>query len=298
VRTFALTLGILVVGLALLYLMGRLMIARVETADSPPRIPLDGAHFIETRSGRVHYLDTGQGPAILLMHGSGRSIADWQEGLVQRLARHHRVIAYDYYGNGFSQRSAAFTYGYDLWVREGIDLLDALHVKHVTAVGQSVGGALACIMAVDYPARVDHVVTIGTGMAIEPQQFALALPGVGEIAFARMSSFGELYSPRHRAALEASFRIKGTRAAILQYVRRQMTVDGARLVFGNVFEGVPVSVLHLSGSRDSHISPDAARALAKRTHGKFVLVDGVGHNVHIEAPDRTAREIEDFLMAR
>jgi pimeloyl-ACP methyl ester carboxylesterase len=163
-------------------------------------------------------------------------------------------------------------------------------------VGQSVGGALACIMAVDYPPRVDHVVTIGTGMAIEPQQFALVVPGVGEIAFARMSSFGELYSRRHRTALEASFRIKGTWAAILQYVPRQMTIDGARLVFGNVFESVPV--LHLSGSRDAHISPDAARALAKRTHGKFVLVEGVGHNVHIEAPDRTAHEIEDFLSAR
>lgn len=297
-KTFALTLGVLAAALLLLYGAGRLMIARAETADAPPRTPLDGAHFIQTRSGRVHYLDTGKGPVILLLHGSGRSIADWQEGLVERLARHHRVIAYDYYGNGFSERNPAFTYGYDLWVTQAVDLLDALHVDHVTVVGQSVGGALACILAVDHPSRVDHVVTIGTGMAIEPQQFALVVPGIGEIAFARMTSFGELYSQRHRAALEASFKIKGTRAAILQYVRRQMTVDGARLAFGSVFENVKVPVLHLSGSRDTHISPDTARALADRTHGKFVLVEGVGHNVHIEAPDATAQAIESFLSGR
>jgi pimeloyl-ACP methyl ester carboxylesterase len=280
--------------LGTLYAAGRIMIARVETVDASTLAPLPGAEFIQTRSGRVHCLDVGEGPPVLLMHGSGRSIVDWQQGVVQGLSRQHRVIAFDYYGNGFSERSPAFTYGYDLWVQEAVDLLDALDVKHVTVVGQSVGGALACILAADHPTRVDHVVTIGTGMAIEPQQFLLAVPGVGEVLFANVSSFGETYSDDHRKALEASFKVKGTRAALLQYIRRQMTIDGLRLLFG-VFEDIDVPVLHISGSRDNHISAEAARALARRTHGTFVLVEGVGHNVHIEAPGRTVQEIEKFL---
>lgn len=287
-------LGVLAAILGTAYATGRVMIARVETVESSALNPLPGAKFIQTRSGRVHYLDAGQGPPILLMHGSGRSIADWQQGVVQGLARHHRVIAYDYYGNGFSERNSSFTYGYDLWVQEAIDLLDALHVDHVTAVGQSVGGGLACILAAGHPSRVDHVVTIGTGLVIEPQQFLPAIPGVGEIMFANLKSFGETYSGEHRQALEASFRVKGTRGALLEYIRRQMTIDGIPLLFG-VFEDVKVPVLHIHGSRDIHIAPGAGRALARRTHGKFVLVGGVGHNVHIEAPERTVLEIEKFL---
>jgi len=133
--------------------------------------PAEGAKFITTTLGRVHYIDGGEGPPILLMHGSGRSIADWQEGTIERLALHHRVIAFDYFGNGFSERTASYTYGYDLWVNEAVALLSALKIEHVTVIGHSVGGALACILAADHPELADHVVTIGTGMTIEPQQF-------------------------------------------------------------------------------------------------------------------------------
>lgn len=280
--------------LGALYVVGVQMTAAVETVEWRDVEPAPGARFITTQTGRIHYVDVGQGPAILLMHGSGRSIADWQEGAIERLSAHHRVIAFDYFGNGFSERSGTFTYGYDLWVNEAVELLRALNIPHVTVIGHSVGGALACILAADHPDLVDHVVTIGTGMTIEPQQFLPLIPGVGEIMFASAKNFGDTYSQRHRVALETAYTVKGTRAAVLQYIRRQLTVDGLRLVWGT-FEDVKVPVLHLSGSRDVNIAPAIARDLAKRTHGKFVSIEGATHMVPIDAPDRLAEEVEKFL---
>lgn len=276
------------------YFVGVEMTARVETIDWRDLKPAPGAKFVTSKTGRIHYLDAGEGPAILLMHGSGRSIADWQEGAIERLSAYHRVIAFDYFGNGRSERNAAFTYGYDLWVNEAVELLDALRIPHVTVIGHSVGGALACVLAADHAELVDHVVTIGTGMTIEPQQFLPLIPGIGEILMANVQTFGDTYSDQHRLALETAYQVKGTRAAVLAYIRRQLTVDGLRLVRGT-FEDITVPVLHISGSRDSNIAPSIARDLAKRTHGKFVSIEGATHMVQIDAPGRLAEEVEKFL---
>jgi len=287
-----------VIGLSIvlgaMYILGAAMIAQRETMDWRDLPPTPGAQFITTNLGRIHYIDVGEGSPVLLMHGSGRSIADWQEGAIERLATRHRVIAFDYFGNGFSERNSSFVYGYDLWVSEAVELLRALGVPHVTVIGHSVGGALACILAADHPDLIDHVVTIGTGMTIEPQQFLPLVPGVGEMMLANATVFGPVYPGKHRAALEAAYKVKGTRAAVLQYIRRQLTVDGFRLVWG-VFEDIKAPVLHLSGSRDANIAPAVARDLAKRTKGEFVSIEGATHMVPIEAPDRLAEEVERFL---
>lgn len=280
--------------LVVLSWVGAARIREVEPMGYSSLSPLPGARFVNTRSGRVHVLDVGEGPVVVLLHGSGRGLIDWQQGVVGRLARRHRVIALDFYGSGHSERNPRFTYGYDLWAQEIIDVMDALGVPRASVVGHSVGGALACIMASRFPERVERVVTIGTGMEIEPQQFLLVLPGIGELAFADLDVYGAVHSPEHRAALETAFKVQGTRAAMLQYMRRQMTIDGASLLFG-VFEDIDAPVLHLSGSRDANISPRAARALAARTGGAFESIEGAHHDVHIEEPEQVAEAIESFL---
>lgn len=283
--------------LAVLTWVGAAKIRDVEPLSFSDLSPLPGARFIDTRSGRVHVLDVGEGPVVVLLHGSGRGLIDWQQGVIERLARTHRVIAFDFYGSGYSERNSRFTYGYDLWVQEIIDVMDALGVSRASFVGHSVGGALACVMASRFPERVERVVTIGTGMEIEPQQFILVLPGIGEMVFADLDVYGAVHSPEHRAALETAFKVEGTRAAMLQYMRRQMTIDGASLLFG-VFEDINAPILHLSGSRDANISPRAARALSLRTGGAFESIEGAGHDAHIEMPDPVASAIDSFLRAQ
>ena len=51
----------------------------------------------------------------------------------------------------------------------------------------------------EFMERVDAVVTIGTGMAIAPEQIPLLVPGLGEILLGRMDVLGDTFSERHRA---------------------------------------------------------------------------------------------------
>jgi len=281
--------------LGALNVLGRRAIGRVETVDWSDIAPAEGGRFVATRSGCVHCVEMGEGPAVLLFHGSGRSVADWQEGFMQALSRNRRVIAFDYYGCGGSERNAKFTYGYGLWIRQAIDLLDALGIGQVSLVGHSVGGALALMVAHAHPDRVDHVVTIGTGIAVEPAQFLPVIPGFGEILMSRATMFGPAVSRQNGEALEAAFKIRGTRAALLMYIRRQLTVDGLSVVARRVFQSVRAPNLHISGSEDRNISVQAAGRLARLTGSELVVIPGATHMAHTEKPEQLADEVECFL---
>lgn len=292
----SLKVGFLVIAvvMAMTFVFGRVLMMRAETRAVAGEPLGPDAAFIRIPLGRVHYLDRGEGPVILLLHGSGRSIADWQEGLAERLSRSHRVIAIDYFGNGLSDRNHGLSYGYDLWVEEAVEVLDALGVARVTVVGHSVGGVIATLFSLHHPDRAERLVTIGTGTAIDPMQVLPLVPGLGEVILGRSVVYSETFSSTHAARLAQAWRISGTRAAFLTYLRRQYTIDGVQLLTG-VYDRVSLPALHIHGTRDASIPVAAGRAMAAKTGGRFVEVEGAGHNVHIDAPDALAHEISRFI---
>ncbi len=265
-------------------------VIRAEAPSDP------GTRFVSTRSGRVHVLDAGEGDdVILLLHGTGRSVADWQEGLAGRLAQKHRVVGIDYYGHGLSDRAHAHRYGIALWAEQAVDVLDALGIERVTVVGHSVGGCVAAIFTADHPDRADRAVFIGHGIAMDPIQAVPLVPGFGEIRMARTAVFSDVFSPEHERRLTSAYAIRGTRAALLTFLRRQYTIDGLRLVTGT-YEDIRRPVLQVHGTEDASIPVAAARRLSPRIReSHFLPVAGIGHDVHVEAPGQLAEAIQAFV---
>jgi pimeloyl-ACP methyl ester carboxylesterase len=295
VRALGIAVLLVTVTLVALYITGTLLIERRETEPAPE--PNQDVHtsLIQTRSGRVNVLDLGTGEVVVLVHGSGRSVADWEEGFASALAQNFRVVGFDNYGFGQSDRNHSGSYGLALWAREAIDVLDALRLGRVVILGHSSGAAVAAIVAADHPERIRGVVLVGNGMAIDPAQLLPALPGVGEIWASRIASNGEIFSERHRRKLEAAYRVRGTHAALLTFIRRQFTIDGLRLVRGT-YEDIQVPVLQVHGMDDASIPIEAARALSQRIPDtRFVAVEGSGHNVHFDRPDRLASAVVEFV---
>ncbi len=278
--------------------VGSFMNRRRETVSLAETPSDPDTRFIETRSGRVHLLDVGTGDdVILLLHGTGRSVADWQEGFAHRLAQKHRVVGMDYYGHGLSDRTHGWRYGIALWAKQAVDVLDALGIERVTVVGHSVGGCVAAIFAADHPERVHRAVFIGHGIAMDPIQVVPLIPGFGEIHMARTEIFSDVFSPEHERRLAAAYAIRGTRAALLTFLRRQYTIDGLRLVTGT-YEDIQRPVLQVHGNEDVSIPIGAAHRLSPRlSDSRFLPVEGVGHDVHIEAPAVLAEAIDAFASA-
>lgn len=107
---------------------------------------------------RIAYLDRGAGPTVVLIHGLGGSMWQW-EHQQPALARHFRVITPDLPGSGLSDKPD-IAYTPEEMLQFLIGFLDALQIPQTSLVGNSMGAGLVIGMALDHPDRLSKLVLI------------------------------------------------------------------------------------------------------------------------------------------
>lgn len=132
-----------------------------SSRDLPPwfdqiqRLPI---HSVTIQGDRLAYLDEGQGSPIVLLHGFGGSMWQWEYQQADLAAR-YRVITLDLLGSGLSDKPD-INYRPDRLVESVRGFLDELGIDRVSLVGNSMGAGLAIAFALTYPDRVDRLVLI------------------------------------------------------------------------------------------------------------------------------------------
>jgi haloalkane dehalogenase len=115
---------------------------------------LDGLSYQKLR---VAWTDLGQGEPIILLHG----IPTWSflyNEVIPGLARHHRVIAPDFLGHGYSDKRDVFDRSLLAQTEMVMRLMDHLGIARAHLVGHDTGGGVALIMAIHHPERVARLV--------------------------------------------------------------------------------------------------------------------------------------------
>lgn len=123
--------------------------AFVVTRLMPPR----GA-FIQIAGERIHWLEKGQGPPLLLIHGLSGQMGNFTHSLVDRLATRHRVIVFDRPGSGHSSRAPGRDGSLVTQAALVAELIQALGLGRPAVMGHSLGGAIALMLALNHPASV------------------------------------------------------------------------------------------------------------------------------------------------
>ena len=144
----------------------------------------------------VNYHDVGTGFPVLMIHGSGPGVsafANWRL-VMPELSKQRRVIAPDMVGFGFTERPHGFAYTMDNWVKQAIDLLDALNLPQVDLVGNSFGGALSLALTIRYPKRVRRLVLMGAAGVSFPITPALDAVWGYEPSFENMRRIMDLFA--------------------------------------------------------------------------------------------------------
>jgi pimeloyl-ACP methyl ester carboxylesterase len=279
---------------------------RVESA-LPPQ-----GRFIDIDGARIHYLDEGSGPAVLLIHGLGGQMRNFTHSLISKLKGEFRVIALDRPGSGYSTRppgaSAAIVAQADTINR----FIEALGLEKPLVVGHSMGGAITLALALNHPGRAGALALIAPLTQLPravPEPFrgliihspllrkiiawTLAIPasiarrnivldtlfGPDPVPADFATKGGGLLSLRPKSFIGASQDLMANAQNLPELAKRYASI------------AVPVGVLYGTGDRVLDYRTHGEGIAAQRPGLDLELVENGGHMLPISAPDRSARFI-------
>lgn len=156
--------------------------ARVAEREHPPT-----GQFIEIEGVRLHYLEQGTGPPVVLLHGNGVQSEDFiASGLFDKLAQRHRVIAFDRPGFGYSDRPRGRIWTPRLQALLLSKAINQLSAMRPVVVAHSWGTLVALAMGLQTPAEIGALVLLSgyyhpTARLDAPLNIPGAIPGVGDV---------------------------------------------------------------------------------------------------------------------
>ena len=117
-------------------------------------------HITPVGHARIAWYERGQGPPLLMLTGTGSTMAEWDPALLRLLARNHRLILFDYPGVG---RSGPWRgHSFDSLAGATAGLMAAIDLPNADVLGWSMGGFVAQRLAIDHPLRVSRLILAGT----------------------------------------------------------------------------------------------------------------------------------------
>jgi pimeloyl-ACP methyl ester carboxylesterase len=278
--------------------------------------------------GPTHYLDFGgpaDGPMVVAVHGLGGSAWNWL-AVAPLLTTRCRMVAIDLAGHGLSPAAGRLT-----TVQANRGLLDRFIREVVKApvvlVGNSMGGLITLLESAASPDVVLGAVLVDPALPrpllsrvdrhVAMQFAVMALPGIGEAAFARRRRHQTIAQQVHEtlrmctvdisrvppeviaagiASIESRKPGDFTPSDTLRAGRSLMRLLSRPQVARRIFRRITAPVLLLHGDQDRLVSINVAREnIQEFPAWRLEVAKDIGHVPMLEAPDWTATQIFDWL---
>ncbi|HUP92181.1 MAG TPA: alpha/beta hydrolase [Solimonas sp.] len=248
---------------------------------------------------RMNYFEAGSGPPLVLLHGLGGSLEDWESQL-EPFAQRRRVIAPDLRGFGLTPRGThaptIARLAADVWT-----LLQQLGIARFALCGHSMGGAVALQLALDHPGAVDKLVIANSVPAFQPETLrqrieiwyrialmALAGPAwLSRVGAQRMFPGEALAQVRARSAERGARNLRSAYVGALQALTRWSVAQRLKELT------MPALVVAAENDFFSHAdSVSFAHGLGR---GRLRTVKGTRHGLPLENPREFNRIVLQFL---
>ena len=272
--------------------------------------------FLALEDGKLFYEISGKGRWLVLIHGAWAS-HEWWRWQVPVLSRDYRVLTLDVRGHGQSsplQTSCSI----ERFTRDLEIIFQKLGIEEMSLVGWSMGGMISLQFCLNLPRKVKALVLIATrGHRCPKTKRRIRLQHLK----ARFSLFMDLSAPRKYDREAETFPGEKDRAEA--EVRRMLGIESPKEVFewvvadlnhnprrhyfeiaksfwdweaGQNLGKITAPTLILAGEKDDWVPPFFSRLLQEQIPGsRLVIVEGAGHCLPLERPERINFELSHFL---
>lgn len=268
-------------------------------------LPLPVGHYQTLPNGlRLHYLDEGQGPVVLWLHGSGpgaSGYSNFKGNYPQFVEAGYRTVLLDLPGFGRSDKPEDVQYHLAFFVDCVAALLEQIGVTRCTLLGNSLGGAIALGLALRQPDLAEKLILLAPG-GVEERETYFQMPGIlrmvslfnaGPIGMAEMRSMMslQLFDPSilPEDLLEERVAVAVTQPKTLFST---MMVPNMESRLGEI----QCPILGFWGSND-HFNPvsGAQRIIDGAQKARFIVLNQCGHWVQVEHRGLFNRSCLEFL---
>lgn len=264
-------------------------------------------NYAKCRNGyRIHYLDRGDGPVVVFLHGSGPGASGYSnfKGNFEAIAEQgYRCIVPDLIGFGFSDKPNDVEHPLSFFVECVKQTLDLAGVKECIVVGNSLGGAVAIGLALEYPEFVKKLVLLAPGGMSKTEEY-FTMPGMqkmfeiygsGETITPEMMKeffqFGLVHDPRH-----ATDQTIQERFQIMQIMNGHVMITMQIPYLVDRLPELQCPVLAFWGANDRMMPDMGLVGLAKNcAHLKLIVVSECGHWAMVEHEALFNRECLQFF---
>lgn len=273
--------------------------------------------YLQLAGRRLHYVDTGKGLPVLMVHGNP-TWSFYYRKLISRLAANHRAIAVDHLGCGLSDKPVDYPYCLRQHIANLIALIDSLQLSNATLVAHDWGGAIGLGALLQRRDVFRKIVLLNTA-AFPPPFIPFRIrvcrwPVFGKLAVQGLNLFARCATvmateqpgglpPQVAQGMLAPYQSWSDRTAIYQFVRdiplskSHPTWD----ILANIELQLPqladFPVQLIWGMKDWCFRPEClARFISHWPHADVQRLDGAGHYVLEDEPEKVLRIVEDFLQ--
>jgi len=309
---YALGAGALV-GLLAISALVNSRLARKAERDNPPT-----GKFVEVGGIRIHYVDQGEGEPLVLLHGNGTSIQDFESsGLVRLASKQFRVIVFDRPGFGHTARPSGQVWTPGAQAELFAAALEKLGISQTVVLGHSWGASVAVALALRYPRLVEALVLVSGYYYPTPRPDVLALglpaiPLLGSIIRYSISPIvsrlmwpqvvKNLFSPQREPAKfkqfpkEMTFRPSQVRAAAAESALMVPAAYSSSERYGEL----KMPLVIVAGEEDQlvDIEKQSARLHHELPQSAMHRIPRTGHMVHQTATEAVMGAINEAAQAR
>lgn len=307
VHPYAVASAVGIVALAAMALINRHLAKKAEQ-DNPA-----AGRFLDINGVRLHYVERGSGDPLVLLHGNGSMIEDFESsGLIDLAAKNYRVIVFDRPGFGHSNRPRNVVWTPDAQAELIQHALARLNASNAIVLGHSWGASVAVALALKYPDLVRGLV-LASGYyypTARPDVIAMgapSLPLVGDILSHTLSPlisraiwplmmakiFGPQSVPRKFGAFPKEMALRPSQIRASAAESALMIPDAFRLRNQYADLNMPVGIIAGEQDRLIDIDTQSARLHFDVPQGRFERVAGNGHMIHQTATDQVMSAIRE-----